>query len=556
MGTSVVTEQKAPFDGKMIIVIVMTFAVWVGYQGYLRKKYPEAYNPAKVAATNPDGKEVATATAGADELTAQSPSSEKISSASNAAQNANQIVEEKTIAFEDDTWTILVSNKGMGIPEIILANYTDRDNKNIRFVATEESLNLETNIIGSAKPLYFDLKRTADKQITGIANFSGMKIVKTYNFDSDRYLIRAELSIENPIDSFSGITTKISDRVKKPASSSFFNPQQNHQEFYISYDGTSDRQVLAPDVEEQKTFHKVNIASLASQYFAFAVIDKSKSIPDFQTRLSKGPNDAEGNLNGNALGVMTHFKLPGQSIFSVTLESYAGPKSYDFLERVSAELTSLVNFGFFQTLAKWIFKLLQIIHAALGNWGLAIIALTVLVRVCVMPFNIMSYRSMKAMSVVQPQLKQIREKYKNDSQMANKEIMRVMKEAKANPIGGCLPMLLQIPVFFALYQVLGQSIELYKAPFAFWIMDLSLKDPYFVLPVLMGATMFVQQKITPTTMEPAQQKILMFMPVFLTFLLASLPSGLTLYMFVSTLFGVLQQLYFMRDEKRRAVATA
>ena len=129
----------------------------------------------------------------------------------------------------------------------------------------------------------------------------------------------------------------------------------------------------------------------------------------------------------------------------------------------------------------------------------------------------------------------------------NKEMMLLMKDQKVNPLGGCLPMLLQMPVFFALYQVLGQSIELYQAPFFGWIQDLSLKDPFFVLPVLMGISMFIQQKITPSTMDPAQAKIMQFIPLVFSIMMVSLPSGLTLYIFVSTLFGVTQQQIFMKD---------
>jgi YidC/Oxa1 family membrane protein insertase len=128
-----------------------------------------------------------------------------------------------------------------------------------------------------------------------------------------------------------------------------------------------------------------------------------------------------------------------------------------------------------------------------------------------------------------------------------------MKEAKANPIGGCLPMFFQVPVFFALYQVLGQSIELYKAPGLLWIHDLSVRDPLYILPVLMGVTLFFQQKITPNTMEPAQQKMMMIIPFVFTFFMMNLPSGLTMYIFISGLFGILQQLYFMKDDNRRTL---
>ena len=161
---------------------------------------------------------------------------------------------------------------------------------------------------------------------------------------------------------------------------------------------------------------------------------------------------------------------------------------------------------------------------------------------------------MKVMSNIQPQVKEIQKKYADDRERANQEVMRLMKDSGANPLGGCLPMLLQIPIFFALYQVLGQSIELYQAPFILWIHDLSAKDPYFVIPVLMTATMFAQQKLTPSTMEPAQQKIMMFMLLGFSVFFIALPAGLTLYMFVSTLFGVLQQVYFLRDKKKEATA--
>lgn len=543
------SEQKTPFDGKMILVIVLTFAVWMGYQAYLQKKYPDAYKKKPVAE---DSQKVTKVNVEKDAATEAVPATtEKASTPETAA--AAEV--SKPLIYKDANWTVEVNGEGMGIGRITLHGYTDRAGKEIRFQAVESSRNLETNIIGSAKPLYFQLEQTADQQITGIATVGDMKIVKVFNFDSSRYLIDSTIRVLNPTDAFSGLTLRISDTVKKPTSSGFFNPQQEYQEFYVAYEGTNDRQHLAPDVEEKRTFHSVEVAALASQYFAMAVIDDSKIIPDFHTTVQTLANSGEEIL-GSAAGVLSYPVLAGQKDYQINFKMYAGPKSWDSLATIHEDLTNIVNFGFFQTIAKWIFRLLQSIQAAVGNWGYAIILLTILVRVVVLPFNIMSYRSMKAMAKVQPEMKIIREKYKNDPQKANQEILRVMKDAKANPLGGCLPMLLQIPVFFALYQVLGQSIELYKAPFALWIPDLSLKDPYFVLPVLMGATMFVQQKITPTTMEPAQQKVLLFMPIFLTFLLASLPSGLTLYMFVSTLFGVLQQLYFMRDEKRRAAVPA
>ena len=153
------------------------------------------------------------------------------------------------------------------------------------------------------------------------------------------------------------------------------------------------------------------------------------------------------------------------------------------------------------------------------------------------------------MQKLQPLLASLKVRYKDDPQALNKETMNLWREHKVNPVGGCLPMLLQLPIFFALYQVLGQSIELYQAPFFGWIQDLSLKDPFYVLPVLMGAAMYYQQKITPTQLDPTQTKIMQFMPVIFSLMMVTLPAGLTLYIFINTISGVLLQILFMRDPK-------
>jgi YidC/Oxa1 family membrane protein insertase len=205
-------------------------------------------------------------------------------------------------------------------------------------------------------------------------------------------------------------------------------------------------------------------------------------------------------------------------------------------------------------ISKPLVYIMKAFHSMVDNWGLAIIFLTLLVRLCVLPFNLMSMRSMKAMQKIQPKLTALREKYKEDPMTLNRETMSLMKENGANPLGGCLPMLIQIPIFFALYRVIGSSIELYQSPFFGWITDLSSHDIYYVLPVLMGITMFVQQKLTPSTMDPTQAKIMMFLPLVFSLFMLQLPSGLTLYMFVSTLFGAVQQMIIMRDKPELARA--
>ncbi|MCI0469366.1 MAG: membrane protein insertase YidC, partial [Nitrospirae bacterium] len=222
---------------------------------------------------------------------------------------------------------------------------------------------------------------------------------------------------------------------------------------------------------------------------------------------------------------------------------YAGPKEFDRLKGLGVGLEHVIDFGFFSILAMPLFWLLKIFYNALPNYGAAIILLTIITRIPFIPLVNKGQKSMKKLQDIQPKMAEIREKYKSDPQRVQKEMMELYKKHKVNPVGGCLPMLLQIPVFFALYKVLLIAIELRGAPFMLWITDLSMKDPYYILPIVMGATMVIQQKMTPSTMDPNQQKMMMLMPVIFTFMCLSFPSGLVLYWLVNNIFGIIQQFY-------------
>ena len=209
-----------------------------------------------------------------------------------------------------------------------------------------------------------------------------------------------------------------------------------------------------------------------------------------------------------------------------------------------------VDFGFFAILAVPTLRALQFVYKFIPNYGIAIILVTILIRLITFPLQYKSFKSMKKMQGIQPELAKIKEKYKDEPQKMQKETMDLFKKAGANPLSGCLPLLLQMPFFFAIYKVLYSSVELVGAPFYGWIHDLSLHDPFYVLPVLMAVAMFAQQKMTPTTtMDPTQAKIMMFMPVIFAFIMKSLPAGLVLYIFVSTTVGIFQQMlvYKMAD---------
>jgi YidC/Oxa1 family membrane protein insertase len=228
---------------------------------------------------------------------------------------------------------------------------------------------------------------------------------------------------------------------------------------------------------------------------------------------------------------------------------YAGPKEYDRLVLFNLKLEHLIDFGWdaFEFIAFPLFRFLKFLYSYLGNYGLTIIILTIIVRLPFIPLISKGQRTMKKMQVLQPKIVELKERYKNDPQKLNTEMIELYKKHKANPLGGCLPMVIQIPVFFALYNVLQNAIELRGAPFYFWITDLSAKDPYYILPLIMGGTMLLQQKMTPSTADPQQQKIMMLMPVVFTFLFLTFPSGLVLYWLVNNVLAIIQQYYINKS---------
>ena len=223
---------------------------------------------------------------------------------------------------------------------------------------------------------------------------------------------------------------------------------------------------------------------------------------------------------------------------------FYGLKGHDELQKVGSNLHLAVDFGVFGIIAVPILKGLQFFYKYAPNYGLAIILITLFIRTLLFPLQYKSFKSMKKMQQLQPELAKLKEKLADDPQKMQKATMELFKKNGANPMGGCLPLLLQMPVFFAFYQVLFNSVELLHAPFILWITDLSAKDPYYVLPVLMGIAMFFQTKLNPsTTTDPLQKKMMMFMPLIFTFFMKDLPAGLNLYIFVSTVFGIAQQLF-------------
>ncbi len=253
---------------------------------------------------------------------------------------------------------------------------------------------------------------------------------------------------------------------------------------------------------------------------------------------------------------------------SVALQLYAGPKEYDTLRSLNVGLEDMIDFGWFifgswtivKSVAKPIFYILRFIHEYVGNYGVTIVLLTFMIKILFVPLQYKSYKSMKMMRLIQPKIKEVQEKYKGDRDRLNKELMKLYREQKVNPLGGFLPMFLQMPVFVALFNVLYMTIDLRQAPFMLWVHDLSQQDPFYVLPVLMGVTMFIQQKITPTTMDPAQAKIMLILPIGLTFLFINFPAGLVLYWLTNNVLTITQQLvtdrFLLHDKALASMGTA
>ncbi len=227
-----------------------------------------------------------------------------------------------------------------------------------------------------------------------------------------------------------------------------------------------------------------------------------------------------------------------------TINGYIGVKELKILDSINKEMGDIIEYGWFTFIAKPVFLLLSFLESIIGNWGWAIVATTLLIRIVLFPLTYKGMISMSKMKDLAPKIKELQKKYKGEPQKLNAKTMELYKKNGANPLGGCLPMLLQIPIFFALYRVLQNSAELQGAPWIFWIHDLSVKDPYFILPILMGVTMFWQQHITPNSItDPTQAKIMKYLPVVFTFFFMTFPAGLTLYWFVNNLFSIIQQYY-------------
>jgi YidC/Oxa1 family membrane protein insertase len=307
--------------------------------------------------------------------------------------------------------------------------------------------------------------------------------------------------------------------------------------------------------ERQVAQGQVTWTALADTYFAAVLMPREPA----------GDAVMVQRLEGDALEIGLRTPLNPDKT-TQTVRVYVGPKSQPLLEAADPSLDRLIDLGFFSPLARPMLQFLRLLNGVVHNYGVTIILVTILIKLAFWPLTQSSYKSMQAMQRLQPRLKELQVVYKDDRQALNRAMMQLYREHKVNPMGGCLPMVLQIPVFFAFYNALLYAIELRHAPFVCWqtelwwigrgICDLSVYDPSYVTPVLMGITMFIQQKMTPTTGDPAQAKVMQFMPLMFLMFFLKAPAGLVIYWLVNNVLSIAQQLIINRTYAPDVAKTA
>jgi YidC/Oxa1 family membrane protein insertase len=437
------------------------------------------------------------------------------------------------VTVETDLYKAVFSTRGAIIKSWELKKYNDKDGNPVMLLKDRgvipalgilfegENRNLPQQIIFGATSDRLVLSEHGKQsgEIIFSYNQNGLAITKKFIFYNNDYKVDLSIHTSNTPDYMLPIGTDFGVFTKK---------DRQHKGPILLID--TDRETFDEKLKSPEYFTG-NISWIAQEdnYFAAALIPLSS----YQgVSVWKEKDSAE-----------IAFKLKPQDHNFIL---YAGPKEYDRLKRLHSGLENIVDFGWFTVVALPIFLVLKFFYKFLGNYGWAIVLITVVTRVPFIPILMKSQKSMKKMQKIQPLMAEIKEKYKKDAAKMQKEMTALYKKHKVNPIGGCLPMFLQIPVFIALFNVLQKAIELRGAPFALWITDLSAKDPYYVLPIVMGLTMVVQQKITPTAMDPKQAKMMMLMPIVFTFMFLNFSSGLVLYWLVNNLLGIAQQIYANR----------
>jgi YidC/Oxa1 family membrane protein insertase len=465
-----------------------------------------------------------------------------------------RVINEREIKINTGVTDVVLTNKGGKVKAVYLQKYKAKDGKPVNLIKdTEDRLLpvrldfIDKKFSDTVNSAVFDVSETEDvinlsqdKRNSTIKffykNSSGLEIFKEYTFYYDDYKIDVSIKTDGGALPAGGSSYQVlwSPGLREDGNSDGY-----------SYEGPTsfiNSELVSDKVDKGgQVYHEGDIGWVAIQnkYFMAAIIPVIKENLKAVVKTSDAGDLSAGLEYASASG-----KIDNRFIL------YAGPKGIDRLKTYNVSLEKIVNFGWFDFLARPLFKVLKLFYKYTHNYGIAIIILTVIIKLIFYPMSQKSFKSMQKMQKIQPELKIIQERYKNDRQKMSEELMRLYRENKINPIGGFLPVIIQIPVFVALYNVLMYSIELRQSPFIWWIKDLSEKDPYYITPILMGATMLIQQKMTPSGGDPMQAKVMLIMPVIFTFMFLNFPSGLVIYWLVNNVLSIGQQYLIYKDMKR------
>ena len=466
----------------------------------------------------------------------------------------------KDVRVDTPLYTAVFHSGGGVLRSFALKKYAldmSADSPRVNLVSREASLTCPMGLTVNGKPSWsadqgqwsfeggaLTLGAGQDGTLTFKGLVDGVRVSRVLQFSADTYLINETILLgsagENSRSARLGFTLGATEF----GESSRYDPMRMAWSNDGSYKEDTDSSDLAKKGrQEAGTFPW---AGVMNNYFMTMVV------PDETANLT-----LRGLMQGPVWRVgleRPEIMLPAGQNVPVATSWWFGPKDRTMLASAPNDLASAVNFGFFSVIARPLLVVLGFFHQFVGNWGVAIILLTLCIRVVFWPLSQKSYKSMEKMKKVQPMMQKLREKYADDKEKLNREVMQLYKTYGVNPASGCLPILVQIPVFIGLYQALLNSIELRHASFItylpftdhLWLADLSAKDPYYITPLLMGATMFLQQRLAPPAGDPTQQKIMMFLPAIFTVMFLNFPAGLVLYWLCNNLLSIAQQWWMLR----------
>jgi YidC/Oxa1 family membrane protein insertase len=543
-------------DKKTVLAIALSFVVLVVWQLFFSKPTPK---PADDQARTPEGKTEEVAPAPVTPPVVEEVIVEKLPAATDEGT-----VEPREIVVEAPLYTATITTAGGRIAHFTLVNYKDtiaKDSPPVDLVNEDTAIlaprvDFDTPIGSFTDDVVYTSSSedtvviAGDEKKSVTLTYTGrqFKVEKIYTFDPNKYGVGFAVVVTNLTgqNSAGDMSVSLYDYIDvKKKSWSIFGSYDYPGNYLVLVD-KSLKKGAANGVKLDKPEEIPGTSTwfgFDTKYFITALVTESLAGASVEiTRMD------DTLARGSA--TLGDVSFPAGSPITKNMVIYLGPKQAEIMNHVGYSLSSAIDYGFFGFLSIPLVWLLTFFNSVFKNYGVAIILLTVVVRLVLYPFTYKSMKSMKEMQKIQPLMTELREKYKNDKEKLNQEVMRLYQTHKINPLGGCLPLLLQLPVFIALYKALYVAIELRHSPFIFWIKDLSEMDPYYITPIVMGASYFLQQKLTPTSMDPAQQKIMLLMPVIFTVIFLNLPAGLVLYFFVSNLLSIAQQLYmnkFVKD---------